>query len=81
MILVRTCFILLCTVDRSDVLSLPANRKSLSGTRVDTKMQALLRPQGANAKSVSIKSFDTTGSITYYVQALSNDLILVSYLI
>ena len=81
MILVRTCFILLCTVDRSDVLSLPANRNSLSGTRVDTKMQDLLRPQGANAKSVSIKSFDTTGSITYYVQALSNDLILVFYLI
>ena len=54
---------------------------SLSGTRVDTKMQDLLRPQGANTKSVSIKSFDTSGSITYHVQAQSNDLILVSYLI
>ena len=46
---------------------------------VDTKMWALLRSQGAKSDSVSIKWFDT--GTTCHVQALSNNLILASYII
>ena len=45
----------------------------------DTKMWALLRSQGAKPDSVSIKCFDT--GTTCHAQALSNNLILASYII
>ena len=46
---------------------------------VDTKMWALLRSQGANSDSVSIKWFGTGTSC--HVQAFSNNVILASYMI
>ena len=48
-------------------------------TGVDTKMWALLRSQGANSDSVSIKWFGTGTSC--HVQAFSNNVILASYMI
>ena len=52
---------------------------SRSTSGVDTKMWALLRSQGANSDSVSIKWFGTGTSC--HVQAFSNNVILASYMI